>query len=84
MLRVRRPSPSALQQLLATATKMRPSYPEIGATRDKRVPAGYLHDTDTTVIGSGDDLFERAVSALRKWSVQPEAGIELVPNDAGR
>jgi uncharacterized protein (UPF0548 family) len=82
VLRLRRPSPSALEQLLVTAKNTRPSYPEVGATRDDHMPAGYRHDRDTTLLEPGDEVFERAVSALRKWRVQAGAGIEVVPDDA--
>jgi len=68
--------------VLASATKTRPTYPEVGATGDARMPVGYRHDRDTTRLGRGEDVFERAVSALREWRVQAGVGIEVVPSDA--
>lgn len=68
--------------MLASATEASPSYPQVGATRDARMPDGYRHDRDTTRLGRGDGVFERAVSALREWRVQADVGIEVVPPDA--
>ncbi len=42
------------------------SYDAVGATRGP-LPDGWDHDVLTEEIGRGEDLFERAVAALRAW-----------------
>jgi uncharacterized protein (UPF0548 family) len=83
VLRVRRrPSQSGLERLLVEARSSKPAYPEVGATRNARLPNGYRHDLDTRVLPAGDGVFERAVPALRSWQAQVGAGIEVFPHQA--
>jgi uncharacterized protein (UPF0548 family) len=82
VLRPRRPSARALQQLLARARIDAPTYAEVGATRSATLPARYRHDRSEIELGRGDDVFLRAVRALRGWQAQAGAGIEVVPPDA--
>ena len=81
-LRVRRPSAAGIERLLAESGAAAPTYSEIGATRDERLPAGYRHDSYERRLGVGDDVFERAVTALRAWEAQIGAGVEVVPDGA--
>ena len=81
-MRPRRPSAAALERLLAEAKAAAPTYSEIGATRGERLPAGYRHDRYERRVGLGDDVFERAVTALRAWQAQIGAGMEVVPEGA--
>jgi uncharacterized protein (UPF0548 family) len=81
-LRVRRPSPAAVRQLLDDSRTAAPTYHEVGATRGLELPAGYRHDRSQIQLGRGADVFERGARALRGWQAQRGAGIELVPDDA--
>ena len=81
-LRVRRPSAAGIERLLTESGAAAPTYSEIGATRDERLPAGYRHDSYERRVGLGDDVFERAVTALRAWEAQIGAGVEVVPEGA--
>jgi uncharacterized protein (UPF0548 family) len=81
-IRPRRPTPAALERLLAEAKAVAPTYPEVGATRGGGLPAGYRHDRYERRLGSGDDAFERAVTALRAWQAQIGAGVEPFPRGA--
>ena len=82
MLRLRKPSQHALEELLTQARAAALTYSEVGATRGGSLPAGFRHDRYELRVGEGSDLFERAVQALRKWQPQKGAGVEVVPRDA--
>lgn len=82
MLRLRQPSPHALEDLLAQARTAAPSYPEVGATKNANLPAGYRHDRYEIRVGEGNGVFERAIRALRSWQPQTGAGVVVVPRDA--
>ena len=81
-LRVRRPSPAAVRQLLDDSLGAALTYSEVGATRGLELPAGYRHDHSEIGLGRGPDVFDRAVRALRGWQAQRGAGLEVVPDDA--
>ncbi len=82
MLRVRRPSESEIERLLGEAREAGPTYPEVGATRDARLPAGYRHDSYERRLGPGEEVFGRAVAALRGWQAQIGAGARVFPHGA--
>jgi uncharacterized protein (UPF0548 family) len=82
VLRLRRPSPTRIEQLLSEARNAAPSYPDVGATRAGPLPTGYRHCEYATRLGEGQPVFERAVQALRGWRAQVDAGIEVIPRDA--
>jgi uncharacterized protein (UPF0548 family) len=53
------------------------TYPEVGATRDDELPAGYAHGERAAVVGSGRPAFERAVAAVFDWRMQKSAGLRV-------
>ena len=53
------------------------TYPEVGATRDAALPAGYDHVERSTVVGSGTAAFERAVTAVFDWRMQRSIGLRV-------
>jgi uncharacterized protein (UPF0548 family) len=53
------------------------SYPEVGATRDGELPAGYDHLERTAVVGTGRATFERAARAVFDWRAQRGAGLRV-------
>src|SRR4051794_18883473 len=53
------------------------TYPEVGATRDAVLPAGYDHVERSVVVGSGPEVFERAVAAVFDWRAQRGAGLRV-------
>jgi uncharacterized protein (UPF0548 family) len=82
VLRLTRPSGDDLARLLAKAKAADLSYPEIGATKDARLPAGYRLDRYERNLSADETVFERAVEALRGWEAHVGAGVEIVPDDA--
>lgn len=79
MFFLRRPSPAAIDQLLAHARAADLTYAEVGATNGRDWPAGYRHDFDEGLLGTGADAFDRAVAALRHWKAHTGAGTEVCP-----
>jgi uncharacterized protein (UPF0548 family) len=53
------------------------TYPEVGATRSGELPAGYRHVRRHAPLGSGTDVFHRAVEGLRGWRMQRGAGLRV-------
>ncbi|MEU4428068.1 DUF1990 domain-containing protein [Actinoplanes sp. NPDC024001] len=58
------------------------TYPEVGATRDAPLPAGYRHVRRDVVIGAGEAVFERAAAALLSWRMHRAAGLTVAPGSA--
>ena len=62
---------------LAALTAVPFTYPEVGATRDGDLPAGVHVVRRRTVVGQGDDAFDRAVAAVFDWAPQRHAGLRV-------
>jgi uncharacterized protein (UPF0548 family) len=61
------------------------SYPEVGATGDAVLPAGYRTASYSTVVGSGRADFERASAAVFDWRAQSGVGFRVrADGPAGR
>jgi uncharacterized protein (UPF0548 family) len=72
VFRLRRPDDATLARVAAEQHRNEVTYPEVGATAGPDLPAGYAHDRRRVVLGTGHDVFDRAVAALRDW--QPQRG----------
>lgn len=83
MLRLRRPTPEAIQRCLERCEEAPYSYPEVGLTRDggKALPPSlrnrYDVDRYEVVLGSGPELFARARAALFAWAPFGMGWLEL-------
>ena len=64
---------TTLQQLAGAPL----TYPEVGATREGPLPAGYSHVERAEVVGSGRGAFDRAAAAVFRWSAQRGAGLRV-------
>lgn len=53
------------------------TYPEVGATREARLPAGYRHVLRDVEVGTGRDTFDRAAEALLTFRVHRNAGLTV-------
>ena len=67
---------------LVTATGLRPSFPEVGATRAVLLdgldpPAGYHHLRYRRLIGRGEEAFALAAGAVRGWDMHRSAGMRV-------
>ena len=53
------------------------TYPEVGATREPVLPAGYDHVERSVLVGSGTAAFERAAAAVFGWRMQRSIGLRV-------
>lgn len=82
MIRLRRPAPGLVRQVLEAERDLPFSYTEVGATAGT-LPPGYHHDRLETDLGADDgDRFARARAAVLTWVPQAEAGIAVFPDRA--
>jgi uncharacterized protein (UPF0548 family) len=75
---LREPSRAAIDAFLLGAKAQSFSYPEVGSTRGK-MPSGYTIDHNRIALGAGKDAFDRAVSALRSWTMFNVGWARLLP-----
>ena len=76
------PSDDSLRALLA-AERDRPfTYADVGATRDGAPPPGYAVDRNRVRLGEGAATFERAVAAMRRWTMFDLGWVRAFPRDA--
>jgi uncharacterized protein (UPF0548 family) len=81
MMRLTRPGLDEVTAHLASQNGRPFTYPDVGATRDDRSPAGFAHDHNRQRLGHGAEAFERARQAIRGWIMFPAplAFIEPLP-----
>lgn len=60
------------------------TYPGVGATRDRRAPAGHPSREATAVVGWGPAAFDRAVAAVFDWRMQRAAGLRVTASGSPR
>jgi uncharacterized protein (UPF0548 family) len=53
------------------------TYAEVGATRARQLPAGYLPGEFTEVVGTGRETFERVAAAILDWVPQRSVGLRV-------
>ncbi|MGY1689485.1 DUF1990 family protein [Geodermatophilus sp. SYSU D01105] len=53
------------------------TYPEVGATREAALPAGYDTVERSIVVGAGPGVFARAVAAVFDWRAQRSVGLRV-------
>jgi uncharacterized protein (UPF0548 family) len=78
---LREPSRAAIDAFLLRAKDLSFSYSEIGSTQGK-TPAGYTVDHNRILLGSGNETFRRAISAIRAWEMFNIGWTRLVPHNA--
>ncbi len=76
-----KPGVSQVRRLLEAQAQLDFSYAAVGATRS-RPPDGYAVDRCRTCLGEGRDVFERAVSAFRRWQQFDLGWVQLCWPDA--
>ncbi|HEY2866811.1 MAG TPA: DUF1990 domain-containing protein [Pyrinomonadaceae bacterium] len=64
------------------------SYPDVGATRESTPLQRYNIDHNRQLLGSGEQVFEKAKTAVRQWKMFEVPGLELfypdTPIEPGR
>jgi uncharacterized protein (UPF0548 family) len=79
MFFAREPSDEAVRQFLESQRTAPFTYPDVGASA-RTPPSGFFVDHNRVQLGHGPDVYERAVSGLRRWC-QFDLGWVRVAND---
>ena len=74
----RQPSDEEVRQFIASQQPLPFSYAEVGATQTNP-PTGYLVDHNRIQLGDGEEVFQRAASALRSWKQFDLGWVSIVP-----
>ena len=77
MFLLAKPSPERIRQFLSAQRNAAFSYAEVGASRDG-APSHYTVDHSRSKLGSGGDVFARAVEALRRWEMFRLGWVQLL------
>jgi uncharacterized protein (UPF0548 family) len=75
-----RPTPERIAHFLAAQEDAPFSYAEVGMTR-RAPPPRYTVDHNRVQLGSGIDVFDRAVVALRGWRMLTLGWAAVYPQD---
>ena len=75
----RQPSDETIRQFISSQHNLPFSYRETGATRSEGAPPGYNVDHNRIRLGDGEDVYLRAVAALRSWKQFELGWVTIVP-----
>jgi len=78
MLSLRKPSAEAIRRFLLEQAKLGFTYSAVGATAGNP-PAGYAVDHTRVKLGDGEQAFEAAKGALRRWDQFRPGWLEASP-----
>jgi uncharacterized protein (UPF0548 family) len=79
MFQCRKPSEEAVERFISSQRELPFSYSQPGATRGETPPSGYNVDHNRILLGTGTEIFQRAVAALRKWKQFDLGWVKIVP-----
>jgi uncharacterized protein (UPF0548 family) len=77
------PSDREIAKYISSQAKLPFSYPEAGATKslnNSSGPAGYTLDHNRVQLGSGGEIYRRAVEAVKQWRQFELGWVTLVPH----
>jgi uncharacterized protein (UPF0548 family) len=80
MLSLRKPSAETIRRFLLEQAKLGFTYPAVGATAGTP-PAGYVVDHTRIKLGDGENVFEAAKEALRRWDQFRLGWLEAGPTE---
>jgi uncharacterized protein (UPF0548 family) len=78
MFLLSKPSDELVGQFIAAQQPLPFSYSEVGATHNGAV-AGYTIDHNRIKLGHGEEIYQRATSALRSWKQFDLGWVTIVP-----
>jgi uncharacterized protein (UPF0548 family) len=76
-----KPEPGEIRTFLSAQKNQSFSYGQVGASRG-RPPGGYTTDHNRVWLGEGEEVFARAVKAIRQWKMFEMPWIQLCWPDA--
>lgn len=78
MFKLTEPSEQDVASFIVTQSKLKFSYPEVGAT-NATPPAGYTIDHNRIQLGHGEAAYKTAVEALKEWRQFDLGWVKIVP-----
>lgn len=75
----RQPSDETIREFISSQHDLPFTYNEVGATRSEAAPPGYNIDHNRIRLGDGDEVYLRAVAALRSWKQSDLGWVTIVP-----
>jgi uncharacterized protein (UPF0548 family) len=75
----RQPSGETIRQFISSQNDRPFTYREVGATRSEAAPPGYNVDHNRIRLGDGDEVYLRAVAALKSWKQFDLGWVTIVP-----
>jgi len=82
MFSLKKPSDAQIRRFLSSQKDLPFPYPEVGSTRSGIVTGGYNVDHTSVRLGSGSEIFIRAVEAVQHWEMFRIGWLQLLWPDA--
>ena len=79
MFLLQQPSTNLIAQFISSQNDLPFTYLEVGATRSEAAPPAYNVDHNRVRLGDGDEVYLRAVAALRSWKQFDLGWVTIVP-----
>ncbi len=80
MFLLKKPSEAGIAKFIVASRDLPFSYPEVGATHGD-LPLDYTIDHNRIRLGTGKDVFDRAVAALKQWRQFDLGWIRIAPSE---
>lgn len=72
-----RPSDEVIRRFLTSQHDSLFSYPNVGISRQSAAPPGFNVDHNRILLGTGEETYQRAIDALRRWEMFSLYWVEL-------
>ena len=81
MFTLREPAGDDVARFISSQTSLPFTYADVGATRfdPAAAPRGFTLDHNRVQLGNGNDVYERAVQALKQWRQFDLGWVKIVP-----
>jgi uncharacterized protein (UPF0548 family) len=79
MFFLKEPSNDQISRFIFFQRELPFSYPEVGATR-QTLPEGYTIDRNRIKLGVGEEVYARAVAAIKEWKQFDLGWVKVVPS----
>ena len=74
------PSANDVERFISTQKDLPFTYADVGATRfEQAAPSGFTLDHNRVQLGTGSEVYERAVEALKQWRQFDLGWVTIVP-----
>ena len=81
MFLLHKPSEEMVSQFIRSQQELAFTYSQTGATQEGNAPSGYYVDHNRVKLGTGSEIYEKAVTALRNWQQFDLGWVSIVPPD---